>query len=375
MTWKNVRQELMVSYSLINIFRLLWISKFKISFRYIPRFLWALVISTITLPLRIIEKIRFDRKIKRVKLSKDPVFIIGFYRTATTLLHMLLAMDTRLGYLSNLDGFIPLFNLSFSRLGRRILEKRLPKTRPMDNIEMHVDSPQEEEYALATFCTYGISNAIIFPQNFKYFTKFLTFEDCPSKDLARWKQNYHYIVQKTTLKNEGKQLVLKNPANACRITYLLEMYPNAKFVYQYRNPYTLFPSMKILFQKLMEISALQIWDENMIENIFLEILNSSFSVFERTKSLIPPENFYALKYEDFIANPLPYLEEIYKKFDLGDFSAVKSIVQDYVQSKSDYQVNIHSINSQSIQQVNQFWDEYREKHGYERLEPDIPNQT
>ena len=252
-SWKIINKEPLGSYSLRNILRLLVISKFKISLRYVPRFLWAILLSSVTLPLRVIEKIRFNKKIKTQQIEKDPIFIIGFYRTGTTFLHTLLSLDDRLGYMSNLDGLIPLFNLSFSKLARRLLKKSLPKTRPMDNIEYHLDGPVEEEYAVSTCYENGITNAIIFPKKFNYFTEFLFFDRDPLKVSEKWQKIYHYFIQKCTLKNNGKQLALKNPANSCRIKLLLKMYPNAKFIYTYRNPYTLFCSMKlpILMEEIM----------------------------------------------------------------------------------------------------------------------------
>ena len=368
-SWKIIRQTHMGSYSLTNIFRLLWINKFKISFRYIPRFLWVLWMSCITLPLRVIEKIRFQKKIRNTKLAKDPIFIIGFYRTATTLLHTLFSKDKQFGYMSNLDGFTSQFNLSFSDFARNILERRMPKTRPMDNIDMKIDDPQEESYAIGALSKYGITNSLIFPQNYEYFTKFLTFEECSPKDLEKWKKVYLYFVQKTTLKNNGKQIVLKNPANGSRITHLLEMYPNAKFIYSYRNPYTLFCSMKILLQKLMEISALQTWDEFDIENQFVKLLGKIHSTYDQTKSLIPPENFYTLKYEDFIKNPLPFLHEIYEEFDLKEFEEAKPVFQEYLDAKKDYIANKHEITPRIVEIINTHWEKYRISHGYDRLNP------
>ena len=325
--------------------------------------------STITLPLRIIERIRFQRKIKNTQITKDPIFIIGFYRTATTLLHILLSKDKRLGYMSNLEILTALFNLSFSKMARRFLEKRLPKTRPMDNIEMLVDGPQEEAYAVATISKYGAPNAIIFPQNFEYFVKYITFDECPESDLKKWKKIYHYFVQKTTLKHQGKQLVLKDPANATRIKHLIKMYPNAKFIYTYRNPYPLLCSLKLLFRKLLEISALQTWDKQKFDAQLIRQLGHYYSAFEKAKDLIPPENFYTLKYEDFTANPLPFVEEIYTKFELNDFSVVKPIIQEYLDAKKDYKTNKHDITPEIIQTVNEHMEKYRNDHGYNRLEP------
>ncbi len=368
--WKIVNQTNMATYSLRNIFRLLWINKFHVSWIYIPRLLYVLWMSTITLPLRIIEKIRFHKKIKSTIISKDPIFIIGFYRTATTLLHILFSKDKRLGYMSNLDIFTALFNLSFEKISRKILQKRLPKTRPMDNIEMDVDGPQEESYAISTTLEFAAPNALIFPQNYDYFVKYISLDECPEKDQQRWKNIHRYFVQKTTLKHGGKQLVLKDPANSTRIRHLLKMYPNAKFIYTYRNPYPLLCSLKFLFQKLMELFTLQRWDEDIIDSKVIKQLGRFYAAFQQAKDLIPPKNFYLLKYEVFISNPLYYIEEIYERFGLDDFEEVKPILQEYLNAKKDYKANTFKITPQIIQIVNKELDDYRINYGYDRMELD-----
>ncbi len=321
--------------------------------------------------MRIIEKIRFERKIKHTKLTKDPIFIIGGYRTATTFLHTFFSMDKRLAYMSNLDALLPLMNLSFPKSCRRILKRSLPPTRPMDNVELYVDSPQEEHYAIGAKSKYGMINLLIFPQNFEYFAKFLTFEDSHPRDLERWKKVYNYFIKKLTWKYNGKRLVMKNPANAGRIKHLLKMYPNAKFIYTYRNPYTLFCSMRLLLNSLVNVSTLQTWKEEDIEKSMLKILSETYTVFHRDRKLIPPENFYEIKYEDFIVNPMPYIKDIYKKFDLDDFKEVKPILQTYINAKKNYKANNHKLTPRIIRLVNTNWDDYRRDHGYVKLEPSM----
>jgi hypothetical protein len=323
------------------------------------------MISILTLPLRIIESVRFNAKIKNTKIAQDPIFIVGFYRTATTLMHTLLSLDDRLGYLTNVDGLTPLMNLSFNKLATRLSKKSLPPTRPMDNIEFLLDGPIEEEYALSAFYEKGITNALIFPKKFDYFTQFLSFENHP-KELEIWKRKYHFLVQKISLRNNGKRLVLKNPANAFKIQYLLEMYPNAKFIYTYRDPYTLFHSMKRLFRKMMEISAVQIWDDQEIEKLYLDLFQKGFEKFEQTRSQIPPQNYIEVQYEKFVIDPLPFLRKIYEQFNLDDFSIVEPKILEYIQEHEKYQANSYNITQKSIELVNSQWEDYRKRFGYEQ---------
>jgi hypothetical protein len=182
-------------------------------------------------------------------------------------------------------------------------------------------------------------------------------------------------VQKTTLKHEGKQLVLKNPLNATRIKHLLDMYPNAKFIYSYRNPYTLYCSNKIMVRKTIEIATMQTWDNEEVFAKFVKLTAKSFSHFEKTQALIPPENFYLLKYEEFIKDPIRYIEQIYNKFGLSGFKEVKPIFQKYLEAKRNYKSNNHMITPEIVDIVDTYWNDYRIKHGYERIIPSQPVST
>ena len=45
-------------------------------------------------------------------------------------------------------------------------------------------------------------------------------------------------------------------------------------------------------------------------------------------------------------------------------------MRQYAESqKRDYVPNVHNIDDESIKNVNEHWDEYRNKYGYEKLEP------
>ena len=45
--------------------------------------------------LRGVQSLRYGRQVRRVDVPDDPIFIIGHWRTGTTMLHELLALDAR----------------------------------------------------------------------------------------------------------------------------------------------------------------------------------------------------------------------------------------------------------------------------------------
>ncbi|TET27654.1 MAG: hypothetical protein E3J70_11510, partial [Candidatus Heimdallarchaeota archaeon] len=75
-----VKEEPLAGMSSINICRLLFQNRFRIHPKYWLRFWYAIFLSTVMTPLRVIEALRFKRKIKKTKITTDPLFVIGHYR-------------------------------------------------------------------------------------------------------------------------------------------------------------------------------------------------------------------------------------------------------------------------------------------------------
>ena len=185
-----------------------------------------------------LEWLIFYIPIKRTKLKKDPVYIVGHWRTGTTYMQNLLTRDPQFGW------FDPVRTVTFNNciLMKHVLaavqKNLLQGARPMDNLEYTLDLPMEEVFAQATISTQAIAHMLVFPDGgngVKYIeTAFI--DEQPEKKQREWKKAYDYILKKVTWIQKGKQLLLKSPENTCRIGMLKHCYPGSKFINIYRNP-------------------------------------------------------------------------------------------------------------------------------------------
>jgi len=368
-TWLIVKEEPLAGYTLINILRVLWDNKFRIHPKYWLRFLYAMTLATIIAPMVFIQKLRFHKKIKKTEIKEDPIFIIGHYRTGTTYLMTLMAYDKTKGYVSNIEGYATTMYLGFPRFTNWIMEKSLPDVRPMDNVIMGVEEPTEEEYCIGTNTRYGYYTGFIFPRNFDLYSSFLAFEGMP-KHMAKWMKKYYYLVQMLTFGHKGKQLFLKNPTSSYRIPQILEMFPNAKFIHTYRNPYEVYKSTVKFFDGVFAIYTLQTWDKEKMKQDILKNYKSLYEYQDKDLHLIPEDRIIHVKYEDFIQTPKEHMERIYKHLKIDGWEEYKEDMNQYAESqKRDYVPNIHNIDDEAINNVNEHWDKYRKKYGYEKLEP------
>ena len=114
----------------------------------IPMAILVTIFSILNSLLGVFQLIFFGRKIARTKIQDDPIFVIGHWRSGTTLLHELLVLDERHTYSDTYACFTPQHFLVSGWFLRPLLKVLLPRRRPMDNMAAGWDRPQEDEFAL-----------------------------------------------------------------------------------------------------------------------------------------------------------------------------------------------------------------------------------
>ena len=227
--------------TIVQWFKLLIRNGFDVSLRYVPRAFFITLVITLLSPLVMVERLIYQKKIMKTEVKKPPIFILGHFRNGTTHVQNLLSRDKRLGYLTISEGTCPHIFISCHRLIHLVLKNVLPKKRPMDDMNLSDEFPGEHDWSLANMCLLSPYTGIHFSEHLSdYIIKYGNFATASEKELKLWKKNLNYLIKKLTLKKKGKQLVLKSPLDTARLKILFEMFPDAKFIHIYRNPYEVF---------------------------------------------------------------------------------------------------------------------------------------
>ena len=79
----------------------------------------------------------------------DPLFILGHWRSGTTFVHNIFACDKHFGYTTTYQTVFPHLMLWGQPFFKKNMAFLMPDKRPTDNMELKVDLPQEEEFALS----------------------------------------------------------------------------------------------------------------------------------------------------------------------------------------------------------------------------------
>ena len=346
-----------------GLMRILLRNRFRVRWNYLPDCLIDVSFGLVNTGLGGVKHLLFARRLDRVELADDPVFVIGHWRSGTTLLHELLALDPRHRCPTTFECFAPNHFLLSERFLKGWTGFALPRRRPVDNMEMGWDRPQEDEFAL---CNLGVPSpyaTIAFPNHPPQFQEYLELEDLSPRQRSRWQQAFLSFLRQLAYKRPG-QLVLKSPPHTFRLPLLCEMFPRARFVHLVRNPYLVFMSTVRLWKSLYASHGYQKPDYQGLEEFVFETFLRMHRRLDATRELVDSGRFHQLRYEDVIRNPVAEMRTLYEKLALGEFTAVEASIEDYFRRRSDYQTNRYELTPKLHAEITRRWKPYIEKHGY-----------
>lgn len=348
-------QNLMRGCSLPVRLSLIFQNAHRIHPRYYKRILGLLAVSLLRYPVMKYEERRYRGRIQQTEIAPDPIFVIGHWRSGTTHLHNILVQDDRYGFPSLYHTAFPQCFFTYEKL-KPEFEKRLPSSRPMDNMKVSLDLPQEEEFGLANLSRYSFYHSLSFPRSARwYFERYGTFETATAREIALWKCEYIHFLKKVTLACEGKPLVLKNPINTGRVRFLLEMFPHAKFIHIYRNPYEVFCSTFKMIRSMTETMQLQEIDTQQMEETILQNYEDLMQRYLQDRKIIPQSQLAEIAYEDLIHSPLDELQSIYTKLSLPDYAYAQPRFAQYLKQEKEYRRNVFQCKPEWLEQINRRW--------------------
>jgi hypothetical protein len=302
-------------------------------------------------------------------IDPPPVFIIGHWRTGTTLLHELMFCDERFGSPTTYQCFTPHHFLVSERFLPPLTSWLMPKNRPMDNMATGWDRPQEDEFALLAMAAPTPYLRMAYPGDPPPHLEFLDMQNVDPADLARFERAMASFVKALSLRT-GKRVLLKSPPHTGRIEVLSRLFPGAKFVHVTRDPYSVFPSTLRLWYALDEAQGLTLVRDNdeeaaRREEFVFAGLERMYRGFEAQRERLDATTICDVRYEDLVRDPVGEVRRIYEQFDLGDFTGVEPKIAAYALREKNYRTNTHTLDETLRSRIRQRWATYFERYGYE----------
>jgi omega-hydroxy-beta-dihydromenaquinone-9 sulfotransferase len=312
--------------------------------------------------LRFAQNGLYRDRLRDVRLA-PPVFILGHWRTGTTLLHELLIQDPRHTSPNTYQCFDPCHPLLTEWIAHRFLNWMLPSKRMMDNMPVGWGRPQEEEFALALLGAPSPYATVAFPNHGPPARETFDLDGLPPKDRERWKRTFLWFLRMLAVRDD-RRFVLKSPPHTCRIPTLLELFPDARFVYLVRNPFDVYASTVNLWKILYRKQALHTPTYAGLEDFVFDTFLHFHHRVEATKGLVPAGRFHELRFEELAADPEREVRGIYERLDLGDYEPARPPIDKYLSEAKSYQRNKWSLGEAERKRIEERWGEVIRHYGY-----------
>jgi len=356
--------------------RILARHRFAVSPRRLGVLALGLVYAVLNSAGSMIQSIVFARRIRACVLEQPPLFIIGHWRTGTTHLHELLTLDDRFTAPTTLECLGPTECLAFGWL-IRLFGFLLPANRPMDNMLVGWDRPQEDELALLALGLGSPYETMMFPNDRRVDHPFLTLADLPPEQIKAWQAGFLGFLQQVNFGRKrrppGKptRIVLKSPTHTARLAILRQMFPTAQFIHLVREPQAVFASTVRLWRALYSTQGCQEPDFGALasgapslEHYVLDSMDLLYRDFFAEAAKLPTQDFCQVRYEDLVREPLAEISRIYRQLGLGAFDELKPKLEARIRELAGYRQNEHRMADDMAQQVARRWEWYATRFGY-----------
>jgi hypothetical protein len=247
-----------------------------------------------------------ERRLASLALPDDPVFILGLWRSGTTVLHELLAACTKWTTPQTWQCFHP----------STCFLTKAPATdaevgRPMDQGRITSLGPQEDEFALLLLGEPSAYRAFIDPRRFDECAALLWPEN--QGPLPRWQTFLRGIAATPG----GSRVLLKSPGHSFRVPMLRAAFPRAKFIWAGRQTGEMLASNTRMWRAMIDQYAFWSCPEGALEAFLQQALRAGGGALERCLNEVPREAMLWVDFEELGENPRGLLERVFRFLNAG----------------------------------------------------------
>ncbi len=303
------------------------------------------------------------RRLRSPPETPPPLFIIGHWRSGTTLLHELFMLDRRFCCPNYYQCYAPSHFLLTERVLTPALSWIIPAKRPMDDMTASLDKPQEDEFALMNLGAPSPYRRMAFPVTSSPHPEALDLTTLPPAELDRWRRTLRRFLGMLAVA-DPRRPVLKSPPHTARVGVLAEMFPEARFLHVVRDPFAVFGSTMRLWKSLDEGQGLQVPRGERLEDYVFESFERMYAAFERDRAALAPGRLHEIRYEELVADPVGQIGTAYEKLDLGGFDAVRGPLEQEAEKMKQYRASTYRHDPRIVAEIARRWRPFLDRYGY-----------
>ena len=306
----------------------------------------------------------FGYRAEQVPIDHDPIFVIGHWRTGTTLIHELLVQDPQFGFPNTFQCMAPHHFLRTERYMSSLSRVLLPRKRVMDNMAFGWNRPQEDEFALCNLGLPSLYSYWAFPKQQEDSKRCLSLDALNPAEKQHWKDTFQWFLRRVTMQ-DPRQLVLKSPPHTARLRTILELFPHAKFIHLVRNPLGIIPSTVRMWKKMCAGCELQSSRKQRLEAYVFDNFREMYHAYWRDLSLLSADQICDVQYEELTDDPIGQMPRVYRTLGLDGFEKTKAQLEAYLAGTRDYRPNRFDVSERMESRIFEHCHEYADKYGYQ----------
>ncbi len=305
----------------------------------------------------------------RKKKVEQPVFIVGNARSGTTFFHRLMCGDE--------NRFISfhLWELMFPSIiqqkamrglfgcHKRLLPRSFNRLVEWEKKQMQdirkirptgIDEPDEDEF-LFTFSFSSAMLIALLPYIKELEHLSVDFGSRPARTRHKILNYYRNCVRRLLyVRGANRTLLSKNPAFVGKMRDLASEFPDARFIYLYRDPRETIPSVCKLFEVTWQNGG---FTERQIDYGCQSFIKGSVRDYEFALAVInelPKDRCAIVRYEDLISDPKSCIENVYMQLgltmsaDFADKLSAEGARQKCFRSANDYLLEEYGISKEEL---------------------------
>jgi len=345
-------------------FKTIWISFFQSEGtpgRITPKRFFILLLIFLLYPVWHLS-IRFAYQLDKIfyphledQNVDQPVFIVGNFRSGTTLLHRLLAKDERFTGMKTWEIFLApsIIQRNFLRWIMKInkligspvqklihaFENSLKEYTYIHPISLN-EIEEDGNLFLQTWSTYNLFAIFPFPElihNYIYYDK-----DVPDSQKQMDMAHYQEVLKRHLFVNRGKRYISKSPTYSPKVRTLHQKFPDAKFINIVRSPLRVIPSSVNMFSKHWQLFC-EPGEEypHVAPDVIREQAKYWYLYPHQYLKKLPSDQYVMVRYQDLVANPEAVIKHIYKRFGIDITPEYRKILRAEAEKAKKYKSRHH----------------------------------
>ncbi|NIM16913.1 MAG: hypothetical protein GTO45_33515 [Candidatus Aminicenantes bacterium] len=300
-------------------------------------------------------------EILRVPLHR-PLFIVGLSRTGSTLLHRAIARDLSCRVLLYWEALHPFIGrnvgLNHEEKSKKLAELKIKEMylRMPDYFHIHeikATAPEECNVLMRhTFCSMSFASEWHLPRYAQWLV---------NQDTTGSYRYYRKLLQLLLWHKPGNFPVLKCPSHLLNLDAILNVFPDANFVWLHRDPISAIPS----YLNLLSV----FWGNGLSKSFVDFICHYSIRSLEmgmRVEKKIGPGQFLNVGYNELVNDPIAVILSIYNYFKYSLAPGVETDLRKWLKENPRHKHGVHTYGLEKFglthadikNRFSRYYDEY-----------------